>query len=341
LPPPPHILGLFERRIAGDDALLELARLRFQRAGLGAEMHGQNPDQLEQLLKFRPSGETAVFVHLSRVLNLAEEKSREQIIQFATRFEGRVRGLVVHDRPAMASRPEVFLQGARALDQRLSVLAHSPVVFIEYAAGLPVETFAAFFSSIGDLVQVSPCLDIGHVGIQQARNAYSILHPGADICSLRSQASKRVLPDIQNAVATALPVVLKLIEDLGTFRKPVHFHLHDGHPLSTFSPFGVSDHLSFQLEIPLSFEYAGRRAVPLMFGPAGLAQVVAKAIEAVGHERLSLTLEIHPTFERLPLGDAAGLFTHWHDLTHAEQMNHWLSVLAQNHDLILKTLSPA
>jgi hypothetical protein len=135
--------------------------------------------------------------------------------------------------------------------------------------------------------------------------------------------------------------VLKLIEDLGTLGKPLHFHLHDGHPLSTFSPFGVSDHLSFLSEIPLSFEYAGRRAAPLMFGPAGLAQVVAKAIEAVGHERLSLTLEIHPTFGRLSLGDAAGLFTHWRDLAHAEQMNHWLSVLAQNHDLILKTLSPA
>ena len=37
---PPLTLGLFEKRIDGDDCLLDLARLRFQQAGLGAEMHG-------------------------------------------------------------------------------------------------------------------------------------------------------------------------------------------------------------------------------------------------------------------------------------------------------------
>jgi len=112
--------------------------------------------------------------------------------------------------------------------------------------------------------------------------------------------------------------------------------LHDAHPLSTFSPFGVSDHLSFLAEIPIRFDYHGRRSVPPMFGPAGLGRIVAKAIEAVGG--VSFTLEIHPTAERLALGDAAALFGHWQDKTNAEQMNHWLSVLGRNHALLLESI---
>ncbi len=44
---------------------------------------------------------------------------------------------------------------------------------------------------------------------------------------------------------------------------------------------------------------------------------------------MSLTLEIHQVEGRLPLGDAARLFRHWTDLTNAERMNYWLSVLAR------------
>jgi len=80
--------------------------------------------------------------------------------------------------------------------------------------------------------------------------------------------------------------------------------------------------------------------VPLMFGPAGLARIVAKAIEAI--RDVSFTLEIHPTGERLLLGeDAAPLFGHWRDKTNAEQMNHWLSVLARNHALLLEAIEAA
>jgi len=137
-------------------------------------------------------------------------------------------------------------------------------------------------------------------------------------------------------VSAAPATVLDLVEMLGATGKPVHFHLHDAHPLSTFSPFGVSDHLSFLTDIPLRVEYRGRRSVPVMFGPAGLGRVVAKAIEAIG--RVSFALEIHPTAERLSLGDAAPLFGHWQDKTNAEQMNHWLSVLGQNHALLLESI---
>jgi len=37
-------LGLFDKRIEGDDRLLELARLRFRQAGLGAELHAGSPE---------------------------------------------------------------------------------------------------------------------------------------------------------------------------------------------------------------------------------------------------------------------------------------------------------
>jgi len=138
-----------------------------------------------------------------------------------------------------------------------------------------------------------------------------------------------------------LPAVLELLPKLGHSGKPVHFHLHDGHPLSTFSPFGVSDHLSFLTEIPLNFEYQGRRRARLMFGPGGLFEIVAQAMQVFGGERLSFTLEIHPPADRLPLGDAAQLFHHWRDHTNAEKMNCWLAVLAENHQLLTLAINAA
>ena len=75
-----------------------------------------------------------------------------------------------------------------------------------------------------------------------------------------------------------------------------------------------------------------------MYGPEGLRQIASAVVEHCGNRPLSLTLEIHPTFEQLPLGDAAGLFSHWVDKTNAEKMNQWLGVLAANQALLQKTL---
>ncbi len=66
-----------------------------------------------------------------------------------------------------------------------------------------------------------------------------------------------------------------------------------------------------------------------MFGPAGLKRILERALQCAGPEQLSLTLEIHPTFERKPLADAAPLFAHWTDKTNAEKMNHWVETLPQ------------
>ena len=124
-----------------------------------------------------------------------------------------------------------------------------------------------------------------------------------------------------------------MIKRFGPLNKHVHFHLHDGHPASTFSPFGVSDHLSFFGEIPLPFEHDGKRALPLLYGPQGLERVIAAALGALKH--CSFTLEIHPPDGQRALDDARHLFDHWRDKTNAERLNHWLAVLRDNQQLVL------
>jgi hypothetical protein len=291
---------------------------------------------LDGLMKFRPSEEAPVVVHLPRDFHLAEARSQGRILDFASRFAGRVHGLVLHDHTDMAWHREDTLRAAREMESRLAKIHRCPMLFVEYAVGLEPNTFAGFFASIRELTRISACIDIGHVGIRQARAAYSEIHPGQDICALKSHDAllPEVMADVEAAVSAASAQVLDLVEMLGAPGKPAHFHLHDAHPLSTFSPFGVSDHLSFLTEIPLRFDYRGRRSMPLMFGPAGLGRIVAKAIEAIG--RVSFTLEIHPTADRLSLADATPLFGHWRDKTNAEQMNHWLSALGRNHALLLE-----
>lgn len=339
----PPALGLFEKRIEGDDSLMELARLRFAQAGLGTEIHGGTPEQIESVLRFRPSSAAAVTVHLPRDFNLMDEDIRGRIAALAARFAGRVLGFVLHDHQDLVARRDDYLRSAIELDARLARIEGAPKVFIEYAVGLDPDVFAEFFGTIRELARLSACVDTGHVGIRQARQTYAKAHPGVDVCALKFSPERlpALIEEVDAAVRSALPAVLNLMAQLGALGKPVHFHLHDGHPLSTFSPFGVSDHLSFQAEIPLAVEFRGQRSAPLLFGPAGLARLAATALETIGRERASFTLEIHPTFDRLPLGDAAELFGHWRDTTNAERMNHWLSVLAQNHALLQDALRAA
>lgn len=334
-------LGLFEKRIEGDDALMELARLRFQQAYMGAEMHAATPEQLENVMRFRPWPDAPVVVHLPRHFNLADEDWRKRIREFAARFAGRIYGMVIHDHPELVSRSDDFLRAARETQRQLAQIPACPHLFVEYAAGLEPRMLARFFESIADLTHISSCIDVGHVGIKQARSIFGGMHPGQDICAVKNQPAgiPEMISDVEMSVGAALPTVLDLIEALGKPAKPVHFHLHDGHPLSTFSPFGVSDHLSFLMEMPLNFEYRGRRSVPLMFGRAGLHQILKKAVQAIGRDRLSFTLEIHPGPGLLPLGDAAPLFNHWTDKTNAERMNQWLAVLRENQVALLEGIS--
>jgi len=327
-------LGLFEKRMPGDDCLLELARLRFREARMGTEIHAAAPEQLAWLLHFRPGKMPQVVVHLPRDFNLLDENSQHQILDLAARGAGQVSGMVLHDQAAMATRRDDYINAAWKLDSQLEKINGCPTLFIEYAAGLEPADFSRFFSSLLDLGTVSACIDIGHVGIRATRVAYAQNHRGEDICALKSQPARfpQLINEIEAAVAAGAIAAFELVEVICALKKPVHFHLHDAHPLSTASPFGVSDHLSFFAEIPIAFEHNSRRAVATMFGPSGLSELVARTLESTASRAVSFTLEIHPTKERLPLGDAAALFEHWHDKTGAEQMNHWLAVLSRNHD---------
>ena len=51
---PVPVRGLFQQRIAGDDALLRLAALRFAEAGMPAEVYANDPDELDRLLRYVP-----------------------------------------------------------------------------------------------------------------------------------------------------------------------------------------------------------------------------------------------------------------------------------------------
>ena len=338
----PRTFGLFDKRIAGDDSLLELARVRFERTGLAPEIHAGQLEVLDGISPFLPQPRTAVMVHLPRELDWASEPGQARIVEFASRCAGRVRGFIVHDDRKIAPHPQPFVRAAEAIDARLRTIPAAPTLFIEYAAGLDPRVFAAFFAGLRELERVGPCIDTGHVGMWRIREDYARMHRGADVCALKGQPDelRGLLGDVQTAVASARPCVVELIQALGALGKPMHFHLHDGHPLSTASPFGVSDHLSFLARIPVRFDYQGRHSLPPMFGPEGLADIVRAALGAVPAGPVSFTLEIHPTFDRLELGDAAPLFSHWKDKTNAEQMNHWLDILSRNHHLVQDACVP-
>jgi hypothetical protein len=329
----PALHALFQRRVDGDDALLRLARLRFDQAGLAAEVYADNPDELEWVLGFAPPVPHLPVVHLNRRVDLLEEPGRAVVERFASRFGGRVGGLVVHDKKDMGSRTDELVAGLGKLGGRLD-RPDGPMLFLEYAAGLELDWFLDVADRLRDVAPVGACVDVGHVGIALARASFARAHPGLDVARIEPGDARlpELAADVQAAVATALPAVLHLTRELGRLGKRFHLHLHDGHPLIP----GLSDHFSFLTRVPVPFAHQGRRSLDPLYGPAGLAAIVRAAAQAGG--TASLTLEIHQAEGRRPLADATGLFAHWKDLTNAERMNHWLLVLSENAALVTTAL---
>jgi hypothetical protein len=320
--------ALFYRRVAGDDALLQLAGLRFTQTGLAAETYADSPGELEHVLQFMPPHPRLPTVHLNRGINLLNEQSRATVMEFANRFAGRVGGLVVHDQRDMGDQTDHLLTVLNELNARLCERPDSPFVFLEYAAHLEPAWFVELAEKLQDAERVSVCIDIGHVGIRQASTRFARSHPGLNLRDLHPGDAR--LPDlagdVQDAVESAVGDVLDVTRAIAGLGKRLHFHLHDAHPLIP----GLADHFSFLLRLPIPFSYQGRRSLSMMYGPGGLAAVVSAAIEAGGLQQVSFTLEIHQVEGRLPLGDASPLFSHWSDTTNAERMNYWLSVLSEN-----------
>jgi len=332
---PLHVL--FYRRVAGDDALLELAGLRFTQTGLAAETYAETPDELEHILKFVPPHSRLPTVHLNRSINLLHEPGRATVTEFADRFAGRVGGLVVHDQHDMGDQTDRLLTVLHELDARLCERPGSPFVFLEYAAHLEPAWFVELAEKLQDAERVSVCIDIGHLGLRQASARFARRYPGLNLRDLSTGDAR--LPElaayVQDAVGGAVGDVIDVIRSIGRLGKRLHFHLHDAHPLIQ----GLSDHFSFLIRLPIPFSYQGRRSLSMMYGPGGLAAILSAAIGAGGLQQVSFTLEIHQVEGRLPLGDASPLFTHWGDTTNAERMNYWLSVLSENALLASQTIA--
>ena len=328
--------GLFQRRVAGDDALLRLAGLRFAQLGLAAEVYAGTLDELARVLPFVPPHPYLPVVHLDRSVNVLHEPDRAVVAEFASRYAGRVAGLVVHDKRDMAAQTGRLLAGLRDLNARLGERPDAPFVYLEYAAGLEPAWFADVAGQLRDAERISCCLDVGHIGIRQASASFARRHPGLSLGDLQPADPRLpdVVADVQNAVDDALRCVLDLTRSIGRLGKQLHFHLHDGHPLTS----GLHDHFTFLTRLPIPFAYQGRRSLSMMYGPAGLASIARAAVEACGPRGVSFTLEIHQVEGRLPLADAAQLFSHWRDLTNAERMNYWLSVLGENAILMSQCL---
>jgi len=334
----PLILAILQKMIDGDDALLELAIRRLARLGLGAELYPADVPELERLLALSPA--PPLTAHLPRHLDvLAGDEGA--VLAFAARGAGRLHGLTLHDLPALAHRRHEVLRGLQRLDLRLQTIPRAPMVFLEFAAGVHPELYTWLLQALAGCPRVSACLDVGHLGLWQAAASYAAMHPGESLFSLRGRPARlaEVLDDVRRATAAGCGRVVQTIAAVGPIGKPVHFHLHDGHPLWTGSPYGISDHLSFLAEVPLPAGVSGA-PLPSLFGPAGLARIVGAALSAVGRERLSFTLELHPPpTGRAPLApEEAPLFGHWRDLTNAERTSHWLLVLERNQALLTSLL---
>jgi hypothetical protein len=132
-----------------------------------------------------------------------------------------------------------YLAALRDMAWRSEKIQGAPYIYIEYAVGLNLDVFIRFFDAIRDMEGVSSCIDIGHIGLWQARATYAQDHPGKDVCAMMAKDPNlpEVIDDVQTAVESAPDAVAEVIRALCQLEKPLHFHLHDGHPRFTFRPF--------------------------------------------------------------------------------------------------------
>ncbi len=343
-------VAIFHREFfEGDRHLYELIQRRFTEAHLGAEFYPPHPGHLEETLEFRPLSQPHYTMHLPRHIGLLSKGGHlhkgnlHRIGTFAARSRSDAYGMIIHDQQGVVTWPERYLEAVREINRRLLAIDRSPMLFIEYAVGLEPEAFAGFFEEIANCEKISACLDTGHVGIRKVGTAYAEMRSGETIAPGDPDLASK-LPDITEACDQALPTVLGLIESLGETDKPLHFHLHDGHPLSTigfYSDTGVRDHLPFdsKVEIP-PLDDGEPRELPLIFGPQGLTRIVKAALAAAPRERLSFNLEIHPhKGDSLALGEYEPLFRNWEDKTNAEKTHAWLQHLVDNQAMLQTALS--
>jgi sugar phosphate isomerase/epimerase len=335
----PPLLGLFQKRIDGDNALLNLAKKKFQECGLGTEIYAGDIyagdiNEFNEILNFRPEPFKYSVAHLARNIDLLTTAGIERVVEFSSAYSHLVSGVVLHDQKAGSYRLVSYIDNIKKLCEKLG--GKLPI-FIEYASDLEIDAYLEILHSLMDTPGVGACIDVGHLGIHYIDRYYSEKHSGQNIFKLKKaelNILKKVISEVNEAVEQALPSVITLIKKLKPLNKHIHFHLHDGHPLSVISPYGLSDHLSFFEKIPIQLEYNGNFFLNPMFGEFGLSEIVGTSLEWIKRENLSFTLELHPSGRRRVIDKEAYLFQHWKDLTNAEIMNDWLWELSRNSCLV-------
>lgn len=337
----PRIYGVFHRHFEGDDALLNLARRRLEQIGIGAELYPSNVEHALAEWPLIPRTTRLHFADLPRHLDVLSSQQREEIGRFAVALSGKAQGMVVHDQPAWLDRPSDVVAALQKTDKSLGANLEAPPLYVEYASGLPIDWFIALAEQVRDLEHVHICLDVGHVVLRCTRAHFERRRPGVDMWSLArdGERARAWLVDLEHAMDLGIVDLLAMIWSIVALGRPVHFHLHDAHPLSLLSRYGVSDHLSFLQTVPVTPIVYRAGATPSMLGARGLSEILRRVILGNGTEQATLSLEIHPTNEgrREPLGADADLFAHWTDLAHAELTNAWLSTLAENVQLLRDT----
>jgi hypothetical protein len=332
----PMILAMLARQgIEGDDALLRLARERFREAGVGAELYPNDPEDFREILKFKPANLPCT-VHLPRYLDLTNAATLDEIMKYAQIGSNRIHGMILHDNEAFASAPYDVTAAMREADKRLYSVDGRGMLFVEYAHGNTPEQFAAQFEENRDLAYVSACIDVSHVGIRACQVAFAKMFPGKDVCALKTTSPElpEYMTHVERAMAEGRAVTMQLISRLAALQKPLHFHLHDGHPSSTLSKYGVSDHLSFMQTLRVPFRVNGLQTLTGIYGLSGLRELVEHTLSLLPPEKVSFTIEVHPQEGRKPLGDHAGIFDNWKDKTNAERMNYYVEILLRNAMLV-------
>jgi hypothetical protein len=130
------------------------------------------------VLGFAPPGRHRPVVHLSRQVNLLEEAGRATVEDFAGRFAGRVGGLVVHDKREMGGRTGDLVAGLRSLGDRLGSRPQGPRAVPGVRGRAEPDWFLEVAERLADVPSVGACVDVGHLGIAQARAGFARAHPG-------------------------------------------------------------------------------------------------------------------------------------------------------------------
>ncbi len=324
----PIVNGLLNYHIKGDDALLYLGKDRYQRAGMGVEIHPGTPEHLGQILKFTPdTGRSTAHLPYSVVL---DHDDTDRVRDFVLTGGSQIAGYVLHDTLFYVDNFAAGIELIKRLSGKLE--GHSEgVVYIEYAACLPFELFYKLVEAVTGLPNIGICLDVGHIGINATmlelreinqNFADEDLKPGPAMTLERYNT-------IAGAAQRGREFAINYVESICKHEIPIHFHLHDGHPLSTFSPYGVCDHLPFFWEIPTLLPNIG--AIGGLYGVSGLKRILEIALRRINVSKTSFTLEIHPQKGFKVLEDEyLNHFANWADLTNARAMNYWIDLVIQN-----------